>query len=484
MCGNYQITSSLGAGGMGEVWQARHHQMQQDAAIKLINPALARNDEMVRRFMNEARAAAAVPNNGIVRVYDMGFASDNRPYIAMELLRGETLDARLSRQGQMSVEQATRFVRQLAQIMEAAHSRNILHRDLKPENLFIVADAEVDGGERIKVLDFGLAKLSGGDMGSMATKADSVFGSPRYMAKEQCLDSGAVDHRADLYSIGCIFYHCVCGRPPFTMTQPAAVLVAQVKDPPPPPSRWRPDLAADMEQLILRLLAKEPADRLQSCTELVAALDGQDLSATVVDTEGAGSIMALVNQARRLEAVSMPSPPQARNVQRLTPVGAPGIRPPQPIHRPVPQPIPRSRPAARFVPMVQLPPTVPPPPPVQPSPPVPPTPPMWHEPSWPDGLAQGSAQQHHSSGAFIDRQPSSSQRRRWLLILLVAITVIAGVAIWTQAFGTPHRGDDVGGVTTNLTPVARRHLHLDSLATRPKTVTSRMNDGLGSATSR
>jgi serine/threonine protein kinase len=284
ICGRYRTVSKLGEGGMADVWLAKHEMIEQEAAVKLLQPHMSENQEVVRRFLKEAQAAAAIKHPGIVEIYDVGHTTDGRAYIVMELLRGEPLGERLSREGQLSIEQTTRLMRQLAGVMDAAHEKRIFHRDLKPDNLFVAPDPEVQGGERIKVLDFGLAKLASEYGGSIVTSRGAVFGTPAYMAPEQCKDSGRVDGRADLYSIGCIFYRCLCGRPPFDYKETLALLQAQLKKIPKSPRLRRADIPAEVDALIMRLLAKEPNDRVQTCTELIAALDGDpDGTATLID---------------------------------------------------------------------------------------------------------------------------------------------------------------------------------------------------------
>ncbi|HWN68875.1 MAG TPA: protein kinase, partial [Haliangium sp.] len=272
MFGRYRIVEKLAAGGMGEVYTATHDIMNREAVVKILLPEMSADKSIVKRFFNEAQAAASIHHPGIVAVFDVGYAEDGRAYIVMEKLPGENLQARLDRVRWLEPAHASALMRQLAGAVGAAHERGIIHRDLKPANVFVVPDPEVPGGERIKVLDFGLAKLIVG-RGSLATHAGSIFGTPAYMAPEQCVDAAAVDHRADLYAIGCMFYACVCGRPPFIANNPLQVMMAHVSEAPPPPRSLQPALPPYHEGLILNLLQKVPRDRLESCAALIEALD-------------------------------------------------------------------------------------------------------------------------------------------------------------------------------------------------------------------
>lgn len=269
--GSYQITSKLAEGGMGAVYVAHHDLMQRDAVVKVLLPAFSENTDMVKRFFNEARAAASIHHPGIVEVYDLGFMSDSRAYIVMEKLRGETLTARIAREGRLSVERATTFVLHMASALGAAHDAGIIHRDLKPDNLFVIPDPGVSGGERIKVVDFGIAKLQV-NPGSLATVAGSIFGTPAYMAPEQCSDAATVDGRADVYALGCIFYEMLCGDPPFGKTGGIELLAAQLRDTPALPRTHNPDIPEHIQNVIMRALEKKPDVRYASCAELAKDL--------------------------------------------------------------------------------------------------------------------------------------------------------------------------------------------------------------------
>ena len=265
----YRVDSALSSdkGGFGDVFFAVHVDSGAEAVVKVLKPEMSAQRDVVARFFNEARAAASVHHPGVVQIHNVGYHGD-RAYLLMERLRGDDLEGRLAA-GPLPVGRALLFVRQAAGAIGAAHDRGIVHRDLKPANLFVVSDPDVVGGERVKVLDFGIAKLTA-DTG--AGKTQGVFGTPAYMSPEQCASTGAVDGRADLYSLGCILYELVCGRPPFGQGG-IELIAAHLRDTPQPPRALAPWLSPAVEQVILRLLEKQPERRYPSCAALIAALD-------------------------------------------------------------------------------------------------------------------------------------------------------------------------------------------------------------------
>ena len=204
----------IGRGGMGAVYAGEHVLLGRSAAIKVLLPELSQKQDVVMRLFNEARAATAIRHPGIIEVYDFGWTPEGAAFIVMEHLEGETLGRRASR-ARLRWQSALAIARQIAGALAAAHGKGIVHRDLKPDNIFLVSDPEVPGGERIKLLDFGIAKLAGESSATVnVTETGSVMGTPTYMAPEQCRGV-AVDHRADLYSLGCIVFELCTGRPPF-----------------------------------------------------------------------------------------------------------------------------------------------------------------------------------------------------------------------------------------------------------------------------
>ncbi|HET9623812.1 MAG TPA: serine/threonine-protein kinase [Kofleriaceae bacterium] len=268
--GVYRLLQQIGEGGMGAVWMAEHTMLGRRAAIKLLHPMFNLQQDIVTRFFNEARAATTISDPGIVQIFDFGHHVDGTAYIAMEMLDGEPLDKRLARLGRLAVGDAMRIMRQVASTLGVAHARGIVHRDLKPENVFLVRDPEVFGGERAKVLDFGIAKLTG-EAGSH-TSTSAVMGTPAYMSPEQCRGAGHVDQRSDVYSIGCMMYTLVTGALVFPGQGSGEIIAMHLREAPVPPSQRAPDLPLELDALILRCLAKDPAQRFASGTELAAAI--------------------------------------------------------------------------------------------------------------------------------------------------------------------------------------------------------------------
>ena len=267
--GSYRITERLARGGMGEVYLARHEIMDREAAVKLLHPELTDKRDLVDRFLNEARAAASIRHPGIVEIFDVGHV-DGRAYIVMEYLRGELLASRLART-RIDLDKALLLTRQIAGALGAAHACGIIHRDLKPENIFIVPDPDVVGGERTKILDFGIAKLLE-SQGVVHTVQGAMFGTPTYMAPEQCQDAAQVDRRADLYSLGCIVYELLTGTPPFGRGG-MELIAAHLRDQPPPLRARAPRVSPALESIVMGLLAKDPNERFQTCEALIRALD-------------------------------------------------------------------------------------------------------------------------------------------------------------------------------------------------------------------
>ncbi|HEX3475038.1 MAG TPA: serine/threonine-protein kinase [Kofleriaceae bacterium] len=275
--GNYQLESVIGEGGMGVVYLARHAALGRAAAVKVLHPELSTNQSIVTRFFNEARAASAVRDPGIVEVFDFGF-EDRSAYIVMEYLEGESLGDRMQR-GRSAIGATLTIVRAIARALQAAHDQGIVHRDLKPDNVFLVPDPELPAGERVKLLDFGIAKLTGNDERSH-TRTGTVMGTPTYMAPEQCRGSGRVDHRADLYALGCVAYEMLCGRPPFLADGPGDVFARHLYFPPLPLRSHHPELPTEIDAFVLWLLEKDPAARPAAAADVIRAVD--HLAAMVV----------------------------------------------------------------------------------------------------------------------------------------------------------------------------------------------------------
>jgi len=256
---------------MGAVYLGEHTMLGRPAAIKVLLPALSQNREMVGRFFNEARAATAIRHPGIVEIYDFGFLPDGAAYIAMEMLDGESLASRLRRVGRLPASATIEIGRQVAAALHAAHSKAITHRDLKPDNVFLIRDPEI--GERVKLLDFGIAKLVTEDAGNR-TRTGMVMGTPVYMSPEQCRGTAALDSRADLYSLGCMLYELLTSRPPFVAESAGDIIAHHLYFQPEPVRRHEASVPAPLEQLIMSLLAKDPGMRPNSAADVSVILDG------------------------------------------------------------------------------------------------------------------------------------------------------------------------------------------------------------------
>ncbi len=280
--GQYRIVRKIGEGGMGAVYLAQHALLGRHAAIKLLLPALSAQREVVERFFNEARATTTVTDPGIVSVFDFGYHTDGSAYIVMEHLEGESLEARVHR-GPMAVVDALKIMRQVASSLAAAHACGIVHRDLKPDNVFMVRDPEAQGGERPKILDFGIAKLTSDAPDRSRTRTGTLLGTPIYMSPEQCRGSGLVDHRSDIYSLGCVVYHMICGRPPFDFEGIGEIISAHLREAPVPPSQFGATMAID--DVVLRCLEKQPEQRYQTMNELRGACE-----ALLARISGAGAM--------------------------------------------------------------------------------------------------------------------------------------------------------------------------------------------------
>jgi serine/threonine-protein kinase len=277
--GNYTLTAKIGEGGMGTVYRAEHATLGRRAAVKVLLPEMSSQRDAIARFFNEARAATAIHHPSIVEIFDFGSLPDGSAYIVMEYLHGESLMARCRRVGRLEPGRALVLARQIAGALGAAHDCGIVHRDLKPDNVFVVPDPEVPGGERVKILDFGIAKLAGDAGGGSRTQTGAVLGTPMYISPEQCRGTGQIDARADLYSLGCVLYELVCGRPPFVVEGAGELIAHHLYFEPQPPRTHEPSLPEPLDRLILWLLRKDPRARPQTARELIAAIDQLDLGA-------------------------------------------------------------------------------------------------------------------------------------------------------------------------------------------------------------
>ncbi len=266
----FLLKHMLGTGGMASVWVAHHLTLNVDVAIKFIDPVLAENPELRSRFSQEAKAAAAINSPHVVSILDCGVDERDRPYIAMELLRGIDLADHLAQKGTLDLEETAQILVQASRGLSKAHTAKVIHRDLKPENLFLCDDEE-EGGFVVKILDFGVAKVSRDESPMHKTSTGIVIGTPPYMSPEQATGMPDIDYRADLYSLGAVIYHCLTGGPPFEASALAALVLSIVSKPPRPVSTFRNDLPEGIDTWFARALHKDAADRFQSAREMADA---------------------------------------------------------------------------------------------------------------------------------------------------------------------------------------------------------------------
>ena len=273
LAGAYRVTRLLARGGMGRLYEAEHVRLPRQLAVKVIHDQYADHPDAVARFEREARAAASVRSDHVLDVLDVLRTPDDRPCIVAEKLEGEDLQSRLDRHGPLALADAIRIGRQLCRGLAAAHAAGVVHRDLKPSNVFLAADA---GGETVKILDFGVAKLAGS---KEITRDGAVVGTPAYMAPEQARGASSVDERADVYGVGAVLYRALTGHAPFEADDAKSSLVRLLEEDVAPARTHAPELPEEVEQILSAALARDPKDRPQDALELERALRRVDPAA-------------------------------------------------------------------------------------------------------------------------------------------------------------------------------------------------------------
>jgi len=267
--GRYRVDERIGEGGMGVVYKAMHTSLNKVIALKILRGEMAKDAELVQRFMQEAQSASSIGQENIIDISDFGRLKDGTVYFVMEYLNGTALNGLIKRGGSIPVGEAVNILRQIGAALNAAHSRGIVHRDLKPDNIYLIKRGETQ--HFVKVLDFGIAKVGGAS--SKLTRTGMVFGTPHYMSPEQAAGQ-SVDARTDIYALGVIMYEMFTGRVPFDADTFMAVLTKHMFEQPQPmgiPGAER-HLGA-LEQITMRALEKKPENRYQTMHELVEDLD-------------------------------------------------------------------------------------------------------------------------------------------------------------------------------------------------------------------
>jgi serine/threonine protein kinase/tetratricopeptide (TPR) repeat protein len=283
--GRYKIVRLVAQGGMGQVYEALDQELGERIALKTVRAEIADDPGSIERFKREIHLSRRVTHPNVCRIFDVGFhqaASGKITFLTMELLDGETLTARLRREGRMKTDDAQPLVVQMAQALAAAHQAGIIHRDFKSENVVLVPSKDHDGGVRVVVTDFGLARAAAKhDPAAHAlTGAGGIVGSPGYMAPEQ-VEGGTVGPTADIYALGIVMYEMITGHLPFVGETPLATAVKRLKEPPPDPRQAVPDLDPVWTQTLMRCLEREPADRFANALEVARSLGGEVVSAPI-----------------------------------------------------------------------------------------------------------------------------------------------------------------------------------------------------------
>jgi serine/threonine-protein kinase len=268
--GQYRLKRRIGSGGMGEVFEAEHILLRRRCAIKLIRPEQTEDPAVLERFEREVQAMAGLNHPNNVEVFDFGRAEDGTFYYVMEYLEGLTLEQLISRSGPLSPGRAIHLLRQVCRALREAHGIGLLHRDIKPSNIIVCTL----GGEWdvVKLLDFGLVQSIGSENDSRLTLKGMILGSPPFMSPEQAAGRTDLTPATDIYSVGGVGYFLLTGHPPFVRETPMELLLAHAYEEVPPLTNYIPGLTEDLQQVILRCLAKKPTERYAHISELEAAL--------------------------------------------------------------------------------------------------------------------------------------------------------------------------------------------------------------------
>jgi serine/threonine-protein kinase len=310
--GRYRILRKLGSGGMANVYLAEDEDLGRRVAIKILNDRYANDEGFTERFRREAKSAAALSHPNIVSIYDRG-ESEGRPYIAMEVIEGRSLKELILASGSLPIGEAVDYAKQILSALRFAHRHGIIHRDIKPHNILLGHE------NRLKVTDFGIARYGPSQM----TEVGSIMGTAQYLSPEQARGA-PVTASSDLYSAGIVLYEMLTGKTPFTGETPIEIAMKHLNEPPRPPSELRPEISPELDQIVLRALAKDPHERYESAEEFSADLDRVEAGLPVAP-ETTAAATAVLTGLPATDATQVLAP-DART--RALPPQAPGRRPP------------------------------------------------------------------------------------------------------------------------------------------------------------
>ncbi len=277
--GNYEITTKLGQGGMGTVYLGQHPLIGKKVAIKVLRADLGSDPDCVQRFFHEAKAVNDIGHANIVDIVDFGKTTIDDTelvYLVMEYLNGESMASRL-RRAPLTLAESLYIMEQCCSALSASHEKGIVHRDLKPDNIYLCQRGS--DSNFVKILDFGIAKLTSATGNSAKTRTGSVFGTPAYMSPEQCENSGKIDCRSDIYSLGIVFYELLTGRVPFNGEGFGEMMIAQMLQQPEIPSIFQPSVPAVIDAVVMHALEKNRTLRFQTMADLAGALGTPDIHA-------------------------------------------------------------------------------------------------------------------------------------------------------------------------------------------------------------
>ncbi|WP_165371708.1 serine/threonine-protein kinase [Pseudolysobacter antarcticus] len=330
--GHYDLVAELGRGGMGVVYKGYENSLNRYVAIKVLADSLAHDPAVKERFLREARSMAALNDTHIIQIYFIG-EDAGQPYIVMEFVQGEALSSVLKREGKLDVEQAAKVIYQTAQGLATAHDRGVIHRDIKPANLMVTQR----GG--IKIADFGIALVSH-DISKKLTTTGEFVGTPGYLSPEVCL-AKPVDQRSDIFSLGIVLFEMLTGRMPFTDESPLGLMLEVVRAEIPDVRQLNDQVDADLARVLQKMIAKDPADRYQSCQELIADLgrnplvaNGAPLNLPIKLSDAASSLIGPNTPAsgQRPLPSTQPTPyPTGGMPTQITPVPLPRAATPVPV---------------------------------------------------------------------------------------------------------------------------------------------------------